>query len=121
MNKSPPSPFIVTPELRELAKKLADWAAPASGSVVYVYGSRVRGDHKPTSDVDICMDFPNPKTEDTRWWTDNNQDDFKQINGQLGANVQVLERNAPLRPDVLNGPVVYRDRNVRCVWLPPKP
>ena len=121
MNKLPPSPFPVTTELRELTKKLADWAAPAPGSIVYVYGSRVRGDHKPTSDVDICMDFPNLKTEDTRWWTDNNQDEFKQINAQLGANVQVLERNAPLRPEVLKGPVVLQDRNVRCVWLPPKP
>jgi predicted nucleotidyltransferase len=85
VNKSTSSPFVVTAELRELAKKIADWAAAAPGSVVYVYGSRVRGDHKPTSDVDICMDFPNPKTQDTRWWTDNNQDEFKQISAQLAS------------------------------------
>jgi predicted nucleotidyltransferase len=118
---APPPAFVVTSQLAALAKTLADWAVPAPAAVIYLYGSRVRGDHRAESDVDICVEFPNPKTEDVQWWTHHNQDDFQQIGTQVGAKIQLLERNAPLRPDVLNGPIVHQDRNVRCVWLPPKP
>jgi predicted nucleotidyltransferase len=116
----PPSPFVV-PELSALAKSLADWAAPAPAAVIYLYGSRVRGDHTASSDVDICVEFPKAQTSDVQWWTNNNQDDFKSISDQLGARVEILERNSPIRSKVISAPVVYQDRNVRCIWLPPHP
>jgi hypothetical protein len=62
----PPSPFVVTAEFAELARKLADWAAAATGTTVYLYGSRVRGDHNANSDVDLCIEFPNPTRADNR-------------------------------------------------------
>jgi predicted nucleotidyltransferase len=117
----PPPAFAATPELEALARMLADWAAPAPAAVIYLYGSRVRGDHKITSDVDICVEFPKPQTADVQWWTQNNQDDFKTISQRVGARIEVLERNSPIRSKVVGADVVYQDRNVRCVWLPPFP
>ncbi len=121
MNKSPPLPFVVTAELRELAKKLADWAVAAPTAVIYLYGSRVRGDHKATSDVDLCVEFPKAETADVQWWTQNNHDDFQAISTQVGARIEILERNSPIRSKVIGAEVVFQDRNVRCVWLPPFP
>jgi hypothetical protein len=112
----PPSPFVVTTELAELARKLADWAAPATGTAVYLFGSRVRGDHKPDSDVDLCVEHPSPTRADIDWWTANTNDDFAAIATTLDARIELLERNSPIRLAVLTAPVVYQDRNVRCVW-----
>jgi predicted nucleotidyltransferase len=112
----PPSPFVVTLELADLARKLADWAAPATGTTIYLYGSRVRGDHKPDSDVDLCIEFPNPTRDDIDWWSANNKEDFSTVASTLGARVEILERHSPIRPDILIAPVVHQARNVRCVW-----
>jgi len=112
----PPSPFVVTAELAELARKLADWAAPATGTIVYLYGSRVRGDHNANSDVDLSIEFPKANKDDIAWWSANNKDGFANITANLGARVEILERNSPIRSEVLASPVVYQDRNVRCVW-----
>jgi|SRR5437667_10153349 Nucleotidyltransferase domain len=88
-----------------------DWA------VIYLFGSRVRGDHKPDSDIDICVEWPNPTSQDINWWSTNNDEDFSTINDGLGGRIEILERNSPIRPIVLAAPVVHQDRNVRCVWL----
>jgi predicted nucleotidyltransferase len=48
-------PPTVSNDLKDLARLLADWAAPASGVTVYLFGSRVRGDHKADSDVDSAF------------------------------------------------------------------
>jgi predicted nucleotidyltransferase len=119
--QGPPPAFAITPQLATLAKTLADWATPAPAAVIYLYGSRVRGDYKPTSDVDICVEFPQAQTADVQWWTQNNQDEFKTIRQQVGARIEVLERNSPIRSKVIGAGVVYQERNVRCVWLPPFP
>ena len=43
-------------ELRALAEVLADWIEPVLGvPALYLFGSRVRGDHRPDSDVDIRL------------------------------------------------------------------
>jgi predicted nucleotidyltransferase len=41
--------------------------------MVYLYGSRVRGDHKATSDVDICIEWQSPTQETINWWEENNR------------------------------------------------
>jgi predicted nucleotidyltransferase len=110
----------VSPELIGLAEILADWAAPATGTVIYLYGSRVRGDHKADSDVDIVVQWPNPNFADTEWWTKNDNESFATINTKLGCRLEVLEHNDPLRSKVFAASVVHQDRNVRCVFLPPK-
>src|SRR4030095_3096635 len=47
---------------------LADWAAPAPGVMVYVFGSRVRGDHESDSAVDVCFKSGDRLTDgDAKW------------------------------------------------------
>jgi hypothetical protein len=49
---------------------IADWSAPAQDITFYLFGSRVRGDHRPNSDVDLHYVLPpNPTRETTLWWT----------------------------------------------------
>jgi predicted nucleotidyltransferase len=110
----------VTPQLVELARILADWAAPATGTIIYLYGSRVRGDYRPDSDVDISMEFLNPTEEDIYWWSENNDESFKAINGRLGNRLEILEHDDPLGHQIRTARIIHEDRNVRCVWLPPK-
>lgn len=111
---------MVADELRELARILADWAAPAPGMTLYLYGSRVRGDAKPTSDVDVCVDISKVTTADGQWWLVNNQEDFATINAQLPGRLQILEFQDPLKDKIFAASVIHVDRNVRCVLLPPK-
>jgi Nucleotidyltransferase domain len=109
-------PTLIADELKELARMLADWAAP-SASTIYLYGSRVRGDHGPNSDVDIWPDWAGSK-EEVVWWTENNKNDFADINSKLPGKLHVLPPNDPVKDKVRFGPVVYRDRNISCVLLP---
>jgi len=46
----------VNDEVKQLARALADWAADKSVTV-FLFGSRVRGDHRPDSDVDVFVQF----------------------------------------------------------------
>ena len=49
---------MATQELKELAKAIAEWASSAPLTVsIFVFGSRVRGDHSPDSDVDLSIDY----------------------------------------------------------------
>jgi predicted nucleotidyltransferase len=105
-------------ETKRLVRIIADWAAPAPSTVIYVFGSRVRGDHGVDSDIDVSIE---PGGPDAVWLTAQHMDVFKTIESQLGCRLIFLESYAPLRPEVINGLVVYQDRNVRCVLLPPKP
>jgi predicted nucleotidyltransferase len=112
----------VSDELKQLTRLLADWAAPASGVTVYLFGSRVRGDHKPTSDVDICIKWGDrPDDGDVRWHMFNEEEDYATIKRKLPGPLKILERDDPWHKRVVASEVVHQDRNVRCVWLPPKP
>lgn len=42
---------------------LADWAESATPIFVHLFGSRVRGDHRPDSDVDSFVDIEGPEPE----------------------------------------------------------
>lgn len=113
----------VPEEVRDLAKVIADWSAPAPDFIFYLFGSRVRGDHRADSDVDLHYVLPSaPAHASTTWWTDQNcVEDFASLRSMLPGPIKWLEQHAPLRPEVERGKVVHRDRNVVCVWLPPKP
>jgi len=109
----------VNDEVKQLARALADWAADKSVTV-FLFGSRVRGDHRPDSDVDVFVQF-RAMTEGTAvWWTEQNSEDFAGLKARLPGPLRILDANAPLVPSVTKGKVVYRDRNVICVSLPRK-
>ena len=111
-------------DMVELAKILADWASLAPKFTIYLFGSRVRGDNRPDSDVDVVIRIPRgsiPQT-DCDWWVNNNNDHFKSINSLLPGLLKICESVDPIAQKVViasNKPM-YRDRNVVCVWLPPK-
>ena len=107
------------PELIKLARTLAEWAAD-TGAIIYLYGSRVRGDHRHDSDVDICIDLAKITRTGVQWWMDNNEENFATINAKLGHRLEILELHDDLRFRVFSAQIVYQDRNVRCVWLAAK-
>jgi len=109
----------VNDDLKQLARTLAEWAADKSVTV-FLFGSRVRGDHRPDSDVDIFVQRENVTRETTAWWTAQNLEDFASLKHRLPGPLKILDVNAPIVRSVIKGEVVYQDRNVVCVSLPPK-
>ena len=110
------------PDFKSLAENLADWSAPTNFTI-YLFGSRVRGDHRPDSDVDVVIEFGHQVTDaDVEWWSENNREAFASINAVLPGRLEITERNSKLAHDVIASATnpVYRDRNVICVWFPPK-
>lgn len=104
-------------ELITLARILADWVAPAPSLKVYLYGSRVRGDYHPDSDVDVVIDIWNGSTpEDGAWWHANNANNFAAVNILLPGELEVLCFDDPLRYAIMAATVIHRDRQVVCVW-----
>lgn len=109
-------------DLARLAGLVAEWSKPAPGMVVYLYGSRVRGDHRPDSDLDVYVDIrPASTHDDAIWWTENNASQFAALRAAVPHTVEVLDPDHGLRSAILAAPVVHSVCNVRCVWLPPKP
>ncbi len=110
----------ISDDLRILARILADWAE-GRAAIIYLYGSRVRGDNRPDSDVDIHIRWETDiDNSTTLWWTDVKYNEFVSINKALPGPLQILEPQDPLHYTVEYGPVIYEDRNVKCVLLPPK-
>ena len=112
----------LTDDLRSLARTLADWCHGTTFGL-FLFGSRVRGDHRSDSGVDILFSWPNhPTVSDCEWWTKQNKDGFAAINALLPGPLKVLECNDPVANRVIEAAAkpVHRDRNVICVYLPPK-
>ena len=106
----------------KLARILADWVEPAPGFDIYLFGSRVRSDHLPNSDVDVVIRSPHSLSEaDLTWWCCINEDNFKSINAALPGPLHILDNLDPIADKVCDAKEVYRDRQVRCVWIGPKP
>ena len=71
-------------ELEQLTTAIADWAAAVPTVTIYVYGSRVRGHHRPNSDVDLHIGPPTEITRDVvEWWTAENPKDFVDLRRML--------------------------------------
>ena len=111
---------IVAQELRDLAAVLADWCTPAPAATLFLFGSRVRGDHRPDSDVDIFIQWGKVTRETAEWWAAQNSEDFASLKAKLPGPLKILDNNAPIVPSIMKAEVVYQDRNVVCVLLPPK-
>jgi predicted nucleotidyltransferase len=109
-------------ELKELARVIADWAASAPSATIYVYGSRVRGDHRSDSDVDIHVAMSSmPGREFVEWWTAENAKDFAELRAKLPGRLEILDPRDPLGRELEQSEIVYRNRNVVCVWRKRKP
>jgi predicted nucleotidyltransferase len=114
-------------ELRALAEILVDWIEPAPGiPAVYLFGSRVRGNHRPDSDVDVRLYLNewNACDSTTRWWTDENAIDFAALKARLPGPLSIhREMQDAADADIQKAksdPVLVL-RRVVCVWTPPKP
>jgi Nucleotidyltransferase domain len=122
---------IAFPEgLEELARILADWSASAPSATIYLFGSRVRADHRPDSDVDIYIHYQFPPGGDSatvEWHMRQQETSFADLlpllPGPLGetghSTLDAMDKKTVAL--VMSGKMIYEDRNVRCVSLPPKP
>jgi predicted nucleotidyltransferase len=117
----------MNPDLLALARILADWIEPAPNlPAVYLYGSRVRGDHHPNSDVDVRV-LPNEWRDlqevDVEWWTNENATDFAALRARLPGPLHLPldpwnAADAAIREGRKN-PVLVLGRVV-CVWTRPQ-
>lgn len=105
-------------ELQELARVLADWAAPSPHARIYLFGSRVRGDHTSESDVDVYVEFDGAGRDDVNWWITNQRSAFREIQKRLPFKFNALDPRDPFKRKIVAAPVAYQDRNVFCVTLP---
>ena len=113
-------------ELKILAEILAEWIDPAPGiPAIYLFGSRVRGDHRPDSDVDVRLYLDEWNVcETTRvWWQRQNETDFAELKARLPGPLSIhREKEDRADNDIRRGrtnPVLVI-RRVVCVWTPPK-
>ena len=78
-------------DVYRLLSTLNQWAA-GTGATIYLYGSRVRGDHHADSDVDIFVDWPNDQNAKfVDWWTTENGDLWQNVSRALGARAEILD------------------------------
>lgn len=117
-------------DLPALAQAVSDWldAAPPGIPAVYLFGSRVRGDHRPDSDVDLRLRLdewtPDPEFSLIWWWQEQNEADFADLKACLPGKLSIhREINDGADEGINTGrynPVLITGR-VICVWTPPKP
>jgi predicted nucleotidyltransferase len=112
--------MAATAELTEFVRILAEWASASPGARIYVFGSRVRGEHRPDSDLDVYVEFEGITRDELAWWLDHQRDNFQEIQSKLPCKLSLLDPSDPLRQKITRAPVAYRDRNVLCVMTPAK-
>jgi predicted nucleotidyltransferase len=113
-------------DLHTLASILAEWADPAPGiPAVYLFGSRVRGDYRPDSDVDVRL-FLNQWLGDdatTLWWMQQNETDFAALKAQLPGPLAIHRETSDYADYAIwagmKTPTLVV-RKVVCVWTPPR-
>jgi hypothetical protein len=113
-------------ELQALAEILADWIKPARGiPAVYLFGSRVRGDHRHDSDVDVRLFLDEWSACDVtvQWWLAQNESDFAELKSQLPGPLEIHREDRDDADKHIHegrkNPVLVL-RRVVCVWTPPK-
>ena len=109
-------------ELTALMETISAWSSQAKGLVFYIYGSRVRGDHRPDSDVDlyirITADVDDPTGD---WFCEQNKSDFATLNEALPGRLELLDGPQSLKRAIENAPPYRVLGKVVAVCLPPKP
>jgi hypothetical protein len=108
-------------ELDALIVTLADWARGRT-VMVYLFGSRARGDHRPDSDVDISVLWRPPRDLATAaWWVEQNTADFPELKAKLPGPLKILGPDQAHYPLTLPHHEVSRKDNVIALHTPPKP
>ena len=110
--------FEVSAELDRLLNILMDWARPGASAEFYLFGSRVSGNYRGDSDVDISVRFFTPADDlTTHWWGAQNDEDFKTINAKLPGPIHVQPNYTDVNSKVQSSEIVYSRGNIHCVWL----
>jgi predicted nucleotidyltransferase len=116
---------MASDEIRDLAEIIARWVDDVPGiSAVYLFGSRVRGDHRPDSDVDLrlFLDEMGNDYETTTWWFKQNGSDFwglkSKLPGPLALHCRPGDPDHAIKKGMANPVLVVR--KVWCVYTPPK-
>ena len=113
-------------DLKSLANMIAQWAdqRPAVGQV-YIFGSHVRGDARPDSDLDLAIDFvQNLTTEATSDWTQHSQ----VVDEKLKAALEGTRVSLHTKKDDAAWPAIFKAARdpvlivgeVMCCATPPK-
>jgi Nucleotidyltransferase domain len=121
----PPHPDLE--QLMALAEIVARWVDDVPGVTrVYIFGSRVRGDNRPDSDVDIRL-FTERLGNDgatAHWWTQQNENCFSELDRLLPGPIEMhLDSPEVCDPAISEGErnIVLTVRKVSCVWISRKP
>jgi predicted nucleotidyltransferase len=111
-------------DLLQLVETLEAWCSGVDVTV-YLFGSRVRGDHRADSDVDLLIIFSKPTDAAVDWQDEQEKTYYAAIQKLLPGRIALLDpddaENKALVAAVKAGPVVLKKGNVKCVYLGPKP
>ena len=116
-------------DFRILAETLAEWADAAPDvPAIYLFGSRVRGDHRADSDVDVRIHLGSWKYDragvTAKWWLLQILTNFGGLKVRLPGPLHLhREREDDADPAIRVGearPVLVVRKTI-CVWTPPKP
>jgi predicted nucleotidyltransferase len=115
------SEFEPSPELHKLALTLSEWAdgIPCIKKLI-LFGSRVRGDHRPNSDVDVRVEFEysDPSVSTSEWETENTSD-FASLKALLPGEFHLHQENDDAAlANIRTGKLIYQWRKVNCIWTP---
>jgi predicted nucleotidyltransferase len=91
---------------------LAEWIEPAPRiPAIYLFGSRVRADHKPNSDIDVCLYLNEWNACDAtiQWWAEQNASDFQAVKARLPRPLAAKRMTRPIRKFATASPI-------RCLW-----
>lgn len=114
---------FISNNFKEIAAKIDHWAQQNSFiECVYFFGSRVRGDHKEGSDIDISID-PDFSCDNAAYWADWKCDPhYGGLQETLPGELDLLCRDAvsysAIRQD--DAQVVYQIGKVICIHLAPR-
>ena len=104
--KNPRQGVMADEELRLIAETIDRWVQPVPGvKEVYLFGSRVRGNHRPDSDIDLRI-FPeefehDSDRETTMWWTRQNETCCAELKSQLRPYVVHIHRDREIFDDLI--------------------
>ena len=111
----------VPDRLEDLAEELLPWTSTMPSIKFYLYGSRVRGDHRHDRDVDICIDTDDADWNDRLTLHVGETGEFELPQKYKNLVRDQSKRWPKLRDTIRAAPVIYRKCNIVCVSLPPAP